>query len=337
MSTITFCGLPVTRLSDIPPGTRVAIFGASSSRGSAHSGAENGPYFLRTLSRSLSWWGSRPTVLDVLSGKSVLDSVVDLGDIELADSDLNTTLKLVEKLVNSLPNDVVPALMGGDHTLSLPVINALRSKRSRPFSVIQFDHHLDLQIWNVKEVDGHRDLDSIFNTNVMSHVVQVIGSGRLIQIGIDPFLIAELDERAEVMDILSRTGARIPIGSPILSSDSSFVDALHETEDVYITVDVDVLSDSQMSSTGYPSPVGLDSTRLLELLNLIGQKHRIVGFDVVELAATREDRQPKTLADVQRALLIFMTLVRLSSAKSLSDEPPPPIVNRSLRGGGEGD
>lgn len=68
LGTVPFCGLPVTSADAIAPGTVAAVIGAGHSLGSAHQGTENGPFFLRTLSKAYTWSAETPTVLDLRAG-----------------------------------------------------------------------------------------------------------------------------------------------------------------------------------------------------------------------------------------------------------------------------
>jgi len=55
------------------------------------------------------------------------------------------------------------------------------------------------------------------------------------------------------------------------------------TENVYISVDLDVLDPSIMPAVGTPEPGGLGWYEILELLGNVCARRRVVGFDVVEL------------------------------------------------------
>jgi agmatinase len=63
--------------------------------------------------------------------------------------------------------------------------------------------------------------------------------------------------------------------SPILSA---------LTDEVFVTFDVDALDPSIMPATGTPEPGGLDWYEVVDLLQAVARRSRIVGFDVVELA-----------------------------------------------------
>jgi agmatinase len=76
------------------------------------------------------------------------------------------------------------------------------------------------------------------------------------------------------------------------------------SDQVYLTLDLDVLDPSIMSSTGTPEPGGMDWYTLLELIRLVCEKKELVGFDVVELCPSKHNRAPDFLA----AKLIYKIL-----------------------------
>jgi len=56
------------------------------------------------------------------------------------------------------------------------------------------------------------------------------------------------------------------------------------TENVYLTIDLDVLDPSIMPSTGTPEPGGMEWYPLLKYLKKVFQSKTVVGFDLVEFA-----------------------------------------------------
>jgi agmatinase len=76
------------------------------------------------------------------------------------------------------------------------------------------------------------------------------------------------------------------------------------SENVYITIDLDVFDPSIMPSTGTPEPGGLSWYDVLALLKAVAAKKNIVGFDVVELCPSEENKAPDFLA----AKLIYKLL-----------------------------
>jgi agmatinase len=68
------------------------------------------------------------------------------------------------------------------------------------------------------------------------------------------------------------------------------------TEDVYITLDLDVFDPSIMPSTGTPEPGGMTWYPMIEFLKKVFQEKNVVGFDIVELAPNPENKAPDFLA-----------------------------------------
>ena len=56
------------------------------------------------------------------------------------------------------------------------------------------------------------------------------------------------------------------------------------TDEVYISIDLDVFDPSLMSSVGTPEPGGMDWYQVIGLIKAISENRQIVGFDVCELA-----------------------------------------------------
>ncbi|MFJ9847864.1 arginase family protein [Streptomyces sp. NPDC101150] len=302
----TFSGICSAAISGIPSGAAAAVIGAGTSLGAPHRGAENGPHFLRTLSKHYTWSAQEPSIWEIDRGRIPLERAVDVGDVVTADGTLDGVLAALRSTVLALPPAVRPCVIGGDHSITLPVVQALQQRRQAPFTVVQFDHHLDLQIW---EGRMGAERDAIFHTNVMSHVSDVVGPGRLVQIGIAPHATLEASNAPAMVHYLRSVGRQISLLAPELGDASAFQQALGRDGDVYLTVDVDVLDSSAMSTTGYPAPIGLSVRELLRNIDLTLQHNRLIGFDVVEFGAPKECREAKALADGGRAALVFQHLL----------------------------
>jgi arginase family enzyme len=316
-----FCGLPQAALDDFPEGVHAAVIGAGSSLGSAHPGSENGPYFLRTASRALTWGPGDPQIFDLRHRRQPLAGAVDLGDLDFTGLGLSESHAAIRSAVAALPPGVVPCVIGGDHSITLPIVEALTENRDEPLWVVQFDHHLDLQIWEGAPSDPDTARDPIFNTNVMSHVSDQIGAGRLIQVGVSPYATVEAADAPAMAGFLDRIGTQLCLSSRELQDPELFRSAVGSGRDVHLSIDIDVLHRNEMSSTGYPAETGLSSQDLLRLLDLVLAGNRLVGLDLVEFAAARGDRDEKTVSDASRAVLILLhVLSRLSAQRSARTE-----------------
>lgn len=340
--TTAFCELPCAGLDAVPEHAVAAVIGAGSALGAAHQGAENGPFFVRTLSKSYTWSADAPGVFDLRAGRALLEGAVDVGDLEFDGMTLDETLAAVKAAVGALPTAVIPCVIGGDHTITLAVVDALSARRSAPITVVQFDHHLDLQIWESAPARADASREPIFNTNVMSHVSDRIGPQRLIQIGVAPYATVESDAVAVMAAFLASVGQQVSLLSATLDDREAMAAIFGHGRDVYLTVDVDVLDPAAMSSTGCPADIGLGTRELLSLVDLVLSRNRLIGFDLVEFAAHRDARDPKTLADAGRATLVFLHLLGWAcrSGRAVPEATMPTHDSRAegplARGRGDG-
>lgn len=204
-----------------------------------------------------------------------------------------------EKMVNAVHRETANYLkqgkfvvgLGGEHSVTTGFVRA-HAEVYKNMSVLQLDAHTDLR----PEYEG-----SPYNhACVMSRVAELCP---IVQVGIrsmdtveKPFLVKNKLFLAE--DIHSRNNWYQEV-----------VDQL--TENVFITVDLDVFDPSIMPSTGTPEPGGMLWYETIKLLKLVSQQRNIIGFDVVELAPTEYDKAPDFLA----AKLVYKLLSYRFEAK----------------------
>jgi len=156
-------------------------------------------------------------------------------------------------------------MLGGEHSLTLGMVKAYREKYEA-LSVLQLDAHADLR-------------DSYLGTK-FSHATVMRRVWELCPIV--PVGIRSLSE--EECRFIDETGIKpVFARGPILAEDSINHIIASLSNEVYITIDLDVLDPSIMSAVGTPEPGGLGWYELLDLLREVAQSRRIVGFDLVEL------------------------------------------------------
>ena len=68
------------------------------------------------------------------------------------------------------------------------------------------------------------------------------------------------------------------------------------TENVYITIDLDVFDPSIMPSTGTPEPGGPEYFEIIHFLRDVIREKNVVGFDVVELCPVQRNKVPDFIA-----------------------------------------
>lgn len=155
-------------------------------------------------------------------------------------------------------------LFGGEHTLSLGAVRAFTEAFPR-LSVLQLDAHADLR----DEYLGTKysqacvmrrifELCPISQVGLRSHSWEE--KQFLIQNKLTPFYMSDLASNKTSID--------------------QIVDSLNE--DVYVTVDVDVLDPSIMPAVGTPEPDGMSWRQVLDIIASVALRKHVVGFDLME-------------------------------------------------------
>lgn len=294
-----FAGL--TTQAATPEAVDVAIIGVPTAKGSGKDGAQYGPALIRNGSAHMRSEGT--TSVDASTAEPWGAGCVDLGDIvSVYPGELENEMR---SATSDLSPSAVVGWLGGDHSLTAASVAELRSRRGPDdLAVVQFDHHLDLQ------ASPPTVREELFNTNVMSHVADAIGKSNIYQVGVAQTMSVDNAETTQILESLSGFGARVPAMSPTALDFTLLATALPSSRDVYVTVDVDVLPSHSMQSTGYPAEYGTSLETLIFALNNIATRNRIVGFDIVELAARPPFTRVNAL-DASRAAFIVWQVLRL--------------------------
>jgi agmatinase len=164
---------------------------------------------------------------------------------------------------------------GGEHSISIGVIEAFHEKYPE-MSVLQMDAHADLR---------PSYLGSEFNHACAMH--RASRDLNLVQAGIRSMDVSE----KEYLDPQKCFYAHQITESADWMERS--IDLL--SDQVYITIDLDVLDPSVMPSTGTPEPGGMEWNVLIRYLKKVFQAREVVGFDLVELAPLEDLKAPDFL------------------------------------------
>lgn len=191
------------------------------------------------------------------------------------------TIQRVEEAISwLLERDKFPVMLGGEHSLTLAPVRALR-KRLKGFSVLQLDAHADLR----DSFQGTR-----FNHACVGRRIHELGLS-LVQIGIR----ALSSEEAEF--IRRAQNLHVCFDYELHSQPAKIDEALSKLRDpVYVTVDLDVFDPALMPAVGTPEPGGLDWYTVLTILRYVGKHYRVLGCDVVELCPIAGMEGPNFLA-----------------------------------------
>ena len=165
---------------------------------------------------------------------------------------------------------------GGEHSVSIGIIKAFYEK---------YDNLTVLQL------DAHTDLRPSYEGSAYNHACAVYDASlhtNLIQVGIRSM---DSSEKQYLQP------DNCFFGQQIKGRTYWMRQALNKmTNTVYLTLDLDVFDPSIMPSTGTPEPGGMSWYEVLEFLKAVFEEKEVVGFDIVELSPTPNNKAPDFLA-----------------------------------------
>jgi agmatinase len=190
--------------------------------------------------------------------------------------------KLIEETTINLIHDGKFVVgLGGEHTISLPLIQAHYSAYPG-MCILQFDAHSDFR----KTYEGTK----FSHACVMARVAEFFEPSKIIQVGIRALCKTEASfiERNNIKTFFASQVRQNKHGE---NWQKAVVDEL--SEQIYVTFDVDFFDPSVMPATGTPEPDGFFYNETLEVFREIRrQGKKIIGFDVVELSPIKDLHHP---------------------------------------------
>ncbi|HMF29942.1 MAG TPA: agmatinase [Candidatus Lokiarchaeia archaeon] len=277
----------------------MAVIGAPLDQGSFNrTGARLGPRGIRDASQlyGTAFLPDRG-MYDVELGRYKLANtkIVDLGDIPVAPTLSEENLDFITDGVKEiLQHNVFPVVLGGDHSITYPVIRAFEDV---PLDIVHFDTHMDF---------GDDMLGvTISHANPIKRSSELEQVKHITQIGIRGLLNPDL-----YIDEAKEFGARVITASEVIKAGTDWVvNQIPEAENIYVTFDIDALDPSVAPGTGTPEPGGLTYLQMREMLTALPQKGKIVGFDLVEVNPLY-DPAGTTAQVAARLILDFLAAVR---------------------------
>lgn len=177
----------------------------------------------------------------------------------------------------------LPLTLGGEHSLSAPIIAAVH------------EQYPDL---TVVHIDAHGDLRDEYEGTKLSHAAierRVVDMGiPLLEIGIRSF------SPEEANFLKTKPNVHI-VWAYQLAKGLATIPWERLSKHTYVTIDLDAFDPSEMPAVGTPEPGGLHWYEVLDLFKEICSRTTIVGMDVVELCPMHG----QTRADFLAAKLVY--------------------------------
>nr|WP_178121432.1 agmatinase [Pseudomonas sp. MS15a(2019)] len=255
-----------------PAGLDAAFIGIPLDIGtSLRSGTRFGPRQLRSESVMI-----RP--YNMATGAAPFDSlsVADLGDVAINTFNLLDTVRLIEEHYDRvLEHDVTPLTLGGDHTLTLPILRAMKKKYGK-IGLVHVDAHAD--------VNEHMFGEKIAHGTTFRRAVEegLLDCDRVVQIGLRAQGYA-----ADDFDWCREQGFRVVQAEECWHQ--SLTPLMAEVRErvgggpVYLSYDIDSIDPAWAPGTGTPEIGGLTTIQALEIIRGC-RGLDLVGCDLVEVS-----------------------------------------------------
>ncbi|MFV2090822.1 MAG: agmatinase [Pseudomonadales bacterium] len=254
-------------------GLDVAIVGVPLDIGTSNrNGTRYGPRQIRSESVLVRPYGmaTRAAPFDSLQ-------IADAGDVALNPYNLEKSIELIEAHYDALlQHDLVTVSLGGDHTVTLPILRAIARKHG-PVALIHVDAHADVNDLMFGERITH---GTIFRRAIEEGIVEPTS---MVQIGLRATGYA-----ADDFDWARGQGVRVvPVEECWYRSLAPLMDevraAIGGDKPVYLSFDIDGLDPSVAPGTGTPEPAGLSAAQGLEIIRGCYGLN-LVGCDLVEVS-----------------------------------------------------
>lgn len=253
----------------------VAVLGAPLDMGTQfRAGARFGPRAIREASTLFAFGhgGAYDHEDDVvyLPGDTV--RIVDIGDADIVHTDQAQSHANIELAVRKiLAAGAMPVVMGGDHSITIPCINAFSDQE--PIHVVQIDAHLDFVDVRHGVRNGHGSPMRRAADHAHVSGMTQLGIRNVSSTARDGYVTA----REMGSDILSVRQVRA-LGVPAV------LERIPAGKRYYLTIDIDGFDPSIAPGTGTPSHGGFNYYEGLELIAGLAMRGSIAGLDLVEVA-----------------------------------------------------
>lgn len=285
----------------------IAVIGVPFDFGSSQisrAGTKFAPRVMRQPRNTFSYTGygeAEPACgwFDIDTGGTKLKGITmaDCGDVNILPAESHRSFDRITRTIGRiLERNAFPVAIGGDHTITFPIMRAF--DRYDSLDIVHFDAHLDFE----DEYDGV----SIYYASPLKRCSELPFVHGITQIGLRGPLAPSREKSYR---------AALEYGEKVITTKkfkqlgvSKVVENIPQADNIYVTLDVDVLDPSVAPGITSPAPGGLSFPEVRDTLIGIAEKGRVVGFDIVCLSPIN-DCSDMTFRMVADLILYFLSAI----------------------------
>ena len=228
--------------------------------------------------------GVRDSYKKILEGK-------DFEKLGLDEGDISKQLKQISSKTKGLFDNKV-SFFGGDHSISYPLVTNFFKNYGVSSKLIVFDAHPDL-MKPMAEPTHEEWLRAVVEEGFLPKNIMIVGVRRNSK-NVDESEISYAKEK----------GIKI-IYSDEFDIAKDEIISFCSMEEIYLSIDIDVLDSSIISSTGYSEKEGLLEDDFFPVLETISKLDNIEAFDLVEVNLDKGDNLSN-----ERAILVSRKILK---------------------------
>ena len=212
----------------------------------------------------------------------------DAGDLDLPFGNVERSLQIISSACGQIYADnKFPLFIGGEHIVSLPLIEQAYKKYGDDMVLLHFDAHADLREDYMGECHSH--------ASVIRKVCEFMKGDSIYQFGIRSGTKEEMQFAKENTNMY------------LFEVVKPFMEQIEKIEHrpIYVTMDIDVVDPAFANGTGTPEPGGCSSKEILKVASEM-KRLNVIGFDLVEVSPhyDNSDRTALLAAKIIREMIL---------------------------------
>lgn len=209
------------------------------------------------------------------------ERLTDLGDVELSGLGVAEAHERVAAVLEGVLERVGWLVaVGGDHSLTFPVFQALVRTRGGSWGLVALDAHHDVRSYTRDAISSGTPFRRCLELGR-----DILPPERLVQIGIRPFANSA-SHRAwcEERGVMIRDAAEVRERGAAAAAEEALARAARGADHLYVSLDMDVIDQAEAPGTSAAGTGGLRAAEVIEIVERLAAIPAFAGGDIMELS-----------------------------------------------------